>query len=122
MNTFNFWSRPKKSDPDEAVLGQLHKVGENLSKPHKIEFFLYFPIQSAADQAAAYVRNCGFQISVEQSVQGKEWLCFATKTMIPDLSALQNIRKDFERLATSLNGYFDGWGTQAENDSDRTWC
>jgi hypothetical protein len=112
MSAFSFWSHPKKSDPDEAVISQLRKVGVDISKPHKIEFFLYFPFQAVADQAAAHIRDAGFQVNVERAAKGDDWLCFAVKSMVPDLSALQNIRKDFKRLAASLNGNFDGWGTE----------
>lgn len=114
MSAFSFWGHPKKTDPDEAVLSQLRKVGADISKTHKIEFFLYFPSQAVADQAAAHIRDARFGVNVERAAQGDDWLCFAVKSMVPDLSVLQNIRKDFERLAASLNGKFDGWGTEVE--------
>jgi regulator of RNase E activity RraB len=116
MSIFGFWGRPKEPDPDldEAVISRLRKVGSNISKSHKIEFFLYFPSQASADQAAAHIRDSGFQVNVERSAQGDDWLCFAVKSMAPDLTTLQNIRKDFEQLAVSLNGKYDGWGTEVE--------
>lgn len=114
MSAFGFFEHSKISDPDEAVIDQLKKVGANLSRPHKIEFFLYFPSQAAADQAAAHIRDAGFEVFVDRTAKGEDWLCFATRTMVPDLAALQNIRRDFERLAEPLNGNYDGWGTEVE--------
>ncbi|MEI9959779.1 MAG: ribonuclease E inhibitor RraB [Limisphaerales bacterium] len=76
----------KKPDLDESVLIQLKKAGSDLSKPHKIEFFLYFPTQTAAEQAAPQVRERGFEVEVRQAAKGTDWLCFATKTMIPKLA------------------------------------
>lgn len=52
-----------------------------------------------------------FQVKVEKAAKGDDWLCYVTKTMVPDLVALQKIRQDFTSLANSLNGEYDGWGT-----------
>jgi hypothetical protein len=101
----------KKPDLDESVLIQLKKAGSDLSKPHNIEFFLYFPTQAAAEQAASKIRDAGFHVEVRRAAKGADWLCCATKTMVPDLMALQKIRQDFSSLADSLGGEYDGWGT-----------
>src|SRR4051812_17795833 len=85
----------EKPDLDNSVLIQLRKAGSDLSKPHHIEFFLYFPTQAVAEQAAPKIRAAGFDVEVKQAAQGSEWLCFATRTMVPALAALQKIRLDF---------------------------
>jgi len=104
----------RKADPDEAVIKHLKKAGSDVSKPHKVEFFIYFPNKDIAEQAAKRVRAQGFEAQVQKAASGESWLCFATKTMVPDPSALQDIRRDFEKLADSLNGEYDGWGTSIE--------
>jgi hypothetical protein len=114
MGLFGLFGCSKKPDLDESVLIQLKKAGSNLSKPHHIEFFLYFPTQEIAEQAAPKIRASGFAVEVKQAAQGTDWLCFATKTMVPDLSALQKIRQDFNALTIPLNGVYDGWGTPVE--------
>jgi hypothetical protein len=114
MGLFGLFGCSKKPDLDESVLIQLKKAGSNLSKPHHIEFFLYFPTQEIAEQAAPKIRASGFTVEVKQAAQGTDWLCFATKTMVPDLSALQKIRQDFDALTASLNGMYDEWGTPVE--------
>ncbi len=112
MGIFSFLGYSQKADPDEGVLAQLRKAGSDLSKPHGIEFFLYFSSEFAAQQAASSIRDTGFQTSVGRDAQGVDWLCFGTKIMVPELSTLQGIRRDFDRLAKSLNGKYDGWGTE----------
>lgn len=108
--------RPKqKADLDQLVLVQLRQSGSNLSKPHSIEFFLYFPTQSVAEKASQNVRDAGFAVEVRRAAQGDSWLCFATKTMVPALPDLQRIRQHFMELAGSMNGEYDGWGTQVVN-------
>jgi len=101
----------KKPDLDESVLIQLKRAGSDVSRPHNIEFFLYFPTQAVAEQAASKIRDEGFHVEVRRAAKGADWLCYATKTMVPDLMALQKIRQDFGSLADSLSGEYDGWGT-----------
>src|ERR1700686_994578 len=79
-----FFGFPKKSDPDQMVLEQLKKAGSDLSKPHNLEFFIYFPTKTDAMDIAPRIKEAGFAVDVRQAAQGSDWLCFATKTMIPE--------------------------------------
>ena len=100
-------------DLDQLVLAQLRRSGSDLAKPHKIDFFLYFPAQSVAEKASLNIRKAGFEVEVRRAARGDAWLCFATKTMIPALPDLQRIRQNFMAIADSLSGEYDGWGAQA---------
>jgi len=111
MTILDLFRSRQKPDLDQSVLSQLQKVGSDLSKPHSIEFFLYFPAQSVAENAATLIRAAGFEVDVRRAAQGDTWLCLATKTMVPKLADLQKIRHTFVDLAASLNGEYDGWGT-----------
>ena len=111
MSLFKFFRREKQQDLDASVLFQLRKAGSNLAKPHEVEFFLYFPTQQIAEQASVQIRDSGFKVEVRQGAKTSEWLCFATKAIVPDLATLQRIRSDFNVLANSLGGEYDGWGT-----------
>jgi Regulator of ribonuclease activity B len=111
MGIFSLFGCSKKPDLDESVLIQLKKADSDLSKPHKIEFFLYFPTQVSAEQAAPLIRDEGFEVETRQAAKGTDWICLATKTMIPKLSDLQQIRRDFDKLSASFGGDYDGWGT-----------
>jgi len=110
-----FFGLAKTNDPDQLVLQQLKKAGSNLSKPHKIEFFLYFKSQASAEAVAPTIKNSGFNVEVRQAAQGTDWLCLATKTMIPELATLQKIRRDFTAIAAANGGEYDGWGTGVVN-------
>ena len=111
MGILDMFRSKQRPDLDQLVLVQLRKSGSNLSKPHKIEFFLYFPTQSVAEKASFNILSAGFDVEVSRAAQGDSWLCFATKTMIPTLPDLQGIRRDFMDLAASMDGEYDGWGT-----------
>jgi hypothetical protein len=111
MGIFDLFRRNEKHDPDASVLVQLRKAGSNLSKQHAVEFFLYFPTRAIAEQAAGQIREGGFQVHVRPGSTDKDWLCFATKEMLPDLLTLQKTRTEFATLSKSLGGEYDGWGT-----------
>jgi hypothetical protein len=98
-------------DPDADVLAQLKKAGSNLSKPHPLEFFLYFPREEAARKAADQLRAQSFEVKVDHAPQGDSWLCLAKKIMVPELESLHHIRAEFNAVAKALNGEYDGWGT-----------
>lgn len=107
----SFFAFGKKLDPDEAVLTELNKVGSDLSKPHGIEFFLYLPSEADARQAAEQLTVDGFEVEVSQAAEGSDWVCLATKTMVPNLADLQQIRLKLERIAAATGGVYDGWGS-----------
>ena len=115
MGIFNFFGGCSQTpDPDELVRRQLQKAGSNLAKPHHIDFFLYLPTETAANTAASRIREEGFDATVKPPLDTSMWLCAATRTIIPELSELQGIRRDFDRLTRELDGNYDGWGTEIE--------
>jgi len=111
MGIFNLFGCSPKLGPDALVLSQLKKAGSDLSKLHKIEFFLYLPSEAAAETTASRVRAEGFDASVKPPMGTPLWLCFCTKMMVPDLTELQRVRHDFDHLTRELGGNYDGWGT-----------
>ncbi len=97
--------------PDGEVLAQLKKAGSNLSKPHPVEFFLYFPTSEAAERVGATLRADGFEIVVKPGAKGPDWLVQATRSMLPVEAELIALRQRFEALARREGGVYDGWGT-----------
>lgn len=97
---------------DAQVIDQLRNAGSDLSKPHPIDFFLYAPTQEAAERLAAKVRALNFEAKVEPAAQGAQWAVLATRTMVPNESALVAIRKQFDAMTAAEKGAYDGWGTE----------
>jgi Regulator of ribonuclease activity B len=97
---------------DVAVLSQLRQAGSDLSKPHAIEFFMYFPSEPAANSVASKLQGEGFIVNVSASASGKaEWLAFATKLMIPTVAELVRLRGMLTAMSAAEQGTYDGWGT-----------
>jgi Regulator of ribonuclease activity B len=100
---------------DEWALDQLKQAGEDLSRPHSLEFQLIFPTQPAAEQAASQIKADGFDVTVKPGGQDGEWLCAASKMMVPEIAVITKIHQDFDGIAASFGGRYDGWSMAAEN-------
>jgi len=108
----NSSSADAPGDRDQQTLHRLAEVGSDLSKPHEIEFFLYFPDEERARAAAADIDE-QFKVEVDLAADGGgQWLVLATRTMVPTHEAMLEVRRRFEALAAEGDGEFDGWGTE----------
>jgi hypothetical protein len=96
---------------DVAVLSQLRHAGSDLSKPHEMEFFMYFPNEASAQRVAVSLRQKGFRADVRHSANRKpEWLVLAGRSMVPDASELVRLRAELSQLSSTEQGIYDGWG------------
>jgi len=107
-----FRSVGSEAAPDVAVLSQLRQAGSDLSKPHDIEFFMYFPSEAAAETIASLLTSRGFLVEVKAAASGKpEWLALATRSMVPEAAELVRLRSVLTELSAAQKGNYDGWGT-----------
>ena len=97
---------------DGAVLDQLRAAGSDLSKPHRLEFYLYVPSEEAASRVASALSREGFQVDVPTAAIGPGWLALASKTLVPSSQALTRIRQLLSKLASVEGGEYDGWEAQ----------
>lgn len=100
-----------QTDPDQQVIDQLEAAGSDLNRPHKVEFFLYFPSEDIAKSAAEDLKDEDLTFEIRTAAMGPGWLCLGTKEMVPKHSELVRLRRIFEALAKRLNGEYDGWET-----------
>lgn len=99
------------SNPDAEVIEQLRQAESNLEKPHPIEFFFYFPTETAADSACDVLKSRDFSVSVRPGASTSDFLCLAEKLLIPTVDELNRLTSEFESLAARLGGEYDGWGS-----------
>ena len=108
----------KIPEVDQNVLDQLREAGSDLSKPHDLEFFLYFPNQESAGIAAERIITSGaggFSAEVKRGPQGDTWMCYVTRRMVPEGAKIALIGERFSALAQELGGEYDGWETSLVN-------
>jgi regulator of RNase E activity RraB len=109
---FSRWQKKQEPDPDQQVLDQLKMAGSDLSKPHNVEFFLYFPSENVAQRAADAIRAEVHAVRVRRGGDTSAWLCFASKQMVPRPEELVRLRNRFNEVARKYDGEYDGWGTE----------
>jgi hypothetical protein len=103
-----------QSDADEVakdkdVLDQLRSAGSDLTKPHHIDFYLYLPSEADAEAAATELRSMGYSVTVRPGANEINWVCVASRAMMPTTRELRDARVVFKRLATRYRGAYDGW-------------
>lgn len=95
---------------DRETLDAMKAHGADLSKPTEISFYLYFPAEDDAESAAAELRRSGYEAEVRPPLPNfDEWLCYATREMLPSPEGIDNVRSELESLADKFGGDFDGW-------------
>ena len=99
-------------DLENEIQSQLAKQNSDISKPHLVDFYFYFPAEEAAHQVAGELEGAGFATTVRPGAQGPDWLCLATKRINPDDSELSEMEEWFEELAARFHGEFDGWESE----------
>ena len=99
------------NEGDEALLGMLEVKGSDLSKPHEIDFFLYFPFGGYTRLAAKLITQAGFQTEITKldNAGWHKWDLQATKVMIPKSWTLRRLRIVFSIIAVLGLGEYDGW-------------
>ena len=100
---------------DTEALSQLRAAGSDLAKPHKVEFYLYVPSEAAAEAAAASIRPLGYAVTVSAGEDEANWLCLASRTMLPTIENLAVARSLFKGLALKHQGAYGGWNTAIEH-------
>lgn len=101
------------NEGDEALLGMLEVKGSDLSKPHEIDFFIYFPFGGYTRLAAKLIARASFHTEVTKLDYSGwyKWALQATKTMVPKSWTLRRIRIVFSIIAVLGLGKYDGWET-----------
>ena len=96
-------------DPDAKVLNQLKQAGSDLTKPHPVRFYLYFPDRKNAAEAGRILEEKGYVTVVRKGADEISWLCRATISIPPAIETIKEITKELIKLSSDLEGEYDGW-------------
>ena len=102
------------ADPDQEVIDQLAKVHSDLRQPHSLDFYLYLPTKAKAASAAFQLCEHGYNSVVKRDADGKNWLCLATKNIIPDKLRIHEAQERMRALAAKHGGEYDGWESEVK--------
>ena len=96
-------------EADRQTLNALRNAGADLTRPTEVNFYLYFPTQAAATNAAAQAQTPELPARVMPGADGKSWLCFVSGTMVPTELAIRAASTRLQAVAAALGGDYDGW-------------
>ena len=99
--------------PDAEALKQLAASGSDLSKLHRVEFFLRFATEETAVHAASQLEELAFAAATEHDVADDSWVVVASKRMYPVESDLQGLRDKLNLIAAEGRGKYTGWRAKA---------
>ena len=103
---------------DGNTILKLEESGIDTSQPQMLEFWFFSNKQPAIENVAADLEQRGFQVYISDTEDKPRYVIRAIKELVPELSSLQKLRKDFNRLARSHGAEYDGWGFLATEPAD----
>jgi len=101
----------------QVILDQLQRFGSDLTRTHDVSFWLYFPSEEAARQAAREAEYTGLSAEVTPPIPDSSnsmWLCLLHCPHIPDESILDGICRLCDQLVAQFHREFDGWESRLE--------
>lgn len=93
------------------ALQRIAQDGSDLTRPLEMDFFVAVPDRRSGEGVAIRASARGFRTSVEQDSESKDWTCYCTKTLVPELDAVLAIECELHALASEFKGRTDGFGT-----------
>lgn len=112
-----FRQKPPPPGPelDRLNLAQLRGVGADLVRPRHVLHFLYFETEDDARRAVEAVEAAGYDATVvEPEGTATQWSVRAEATRVVDDTTVSAYRAQFEQIASTYGGEYDGWEAAAE--------
>jgi len=93
----------------QALLNTISQPGAR----YTIRHFLYFPSESAAENAAASLRSEKYEVEVRPGADDTNWLALTSHSIVPSPEAINTARSRLEEIALAMRGEYDGWEMEA---------
>ncbi len=101
---------------DIALLGEMMKVGADLTKPRHVLYYLYFGNREDAEAGAVDGRAAGYSCEARDPLPEYpgQWALVCEKSAaVLDIPAVREADDLFQGIADRLGGEFDGWEAAA---------
>ena len=95
---------------DGYTLKKLEDSGVNINEKQALEFWFYGNNKEAVEQLTEQLQQRGYETTINETEDDPQFVVWATKTMVPDLTTMLGLRKEFDKLVKSYRVVYDGWG------------
>lgn len=97
-----------------AALSRLAEDGCPMDQAIQIDFFLHVPDRQSGEAASLLAKELGYKCSVEWDPADRQWTCYCSKRMVPELGIVVDAEEELDSVARSVGGFGDGFGTFGE--------
>ena len=104
--------RRLRSTSDRDVYAEFEGHNPDLSRPHEVNWFLYFPTEDAARTVAAMLSSEKFEIDVHKLDENSDWTVEATRSLAVSYILVMRITNRVQQICEAHGGSFDGWGIE----------
>jgi hypothetical protein len=91
----------------DDVRNHLAEQGSDLTLPHSLDLYLYYPSQVEAQEVAAHFLAARLESDLIESDQ--HWLCLVRCRLVPSQDGLEAIADLMRTVHDKFGGDFDGW-------------
>jgi len=95
---------------DGHTLKKLEDSGINTKENLALEFWFYSNNKQAVEQLAEQLQQREYEVYINETEEDPEYVITAFNNMIPELSVMLGLRKEFDKLAKRYGVVYDGWG------------
>jgi hypothetical protein len=104
--------RRLRSTSDRDVYVEFERHNPDLSRPHEVNWFLYFSTEDAARTVAAMLSSEKFQIDVHKLDENSDCTVEATRSLAVSYMLVMRITNRVQQICEAHGGTFDGWGIE----------
>jgi hypothetical protein len=94
------------------VIAALEESGSDLSKPHPLDFYIYFDERADADAAAKSLAAKGYDAEVDPEQVDTEWLLVASKESSVSEAKIDALEAEIVAVVEPAHGVYEGWETE----------
>jgi regulator of RNase E activity RraB len=115
-----FYDCAQISDPEhkynEQVISQLIKAGDNLTKPRKVQHWIYFKSANNRKEFIIFIQKKGYNIDHFDLVKSDKFPYSLTFSKVNKVTyeAMNPVTKELKTIAKKYDGDYDGWETSVE--------
>lgn len=108
--------RAEGLEDQDRTKARARRAAQNLvpAADEAMRYYLYFPVQTAAECAAEQLRDRGFHVEVRKGADGENWLALAKGARPKTEEEMDRLWNEMESLAAQYRGEYDGWEIAVE--------
>ncbi len=111
-------------ESDDVLFGMLKQLSIDFQKPREVNFYFVFKNQSDADNAAHMLQQRNWSIDRftidppwwKRLFAKPTWWISVTREMQLDESKVKQITTEFQKIAETHHGEYDGWEANVADD------